>query len=162
MTALDYEEIRQLIARYSHAIDFQDLDTFVKLFAPDGSFISDSVRPGVMGTHTGPDELRAFATAVGANALGHSRHNTSSTLIEGDGKAARSTTYCLSTHDYGIPDKGTKGPLAGISRTGIYMDELVKLNGRWHFKTRKYRYDGDPKTAPRSGDPLDIGRSFDS
>jgi SnoaL-like domain len=160
MTALDYEEIRQLIARYSQALDFQDLDTFVETFAPDGAFHSNSIRPGVSGIHTGRDALRAFAVAVGEGSLGHSHHNPTNTLIEGDGETAKSTSYCITTHDYGVLPKGTKGPYAGVGRTGYYMDDLVKLDGRWYFQARKYRYDGDPQSMPRRGDPLLVGRVF--
>ncbi|WP_179377919.1 nuclear transport factor 2 family protein [Rhodococcus sp. ACS1] len=162
MTALDYEEIRQLIARYSHALDFQDLETFANLFTPDGSFNSNAVRPGVAGTHTGSDELRAFAAASGTHAAGHTRHTSNSVLIEGDGVTARASSYCLITHDYGVPDKGTKGPFSGISRTGLYIDELVKLDDRWHFKSRTFRYDGDEEALSRSGKALPAGRSFGS
>jgi hypothetical protein len=160
MSALDYEEIRQLLARYAHALDFQDLDAFVNAFTPDGWFNSNAVRPGVAGTHTGRDALRAFAASSGAFSAGHSRHTPNSILIEGNGQTARVSCYVLITRDYGVPDEGTQGPFCGMSRTGTYLDELVKLDGRWYFKSRTFRYDGGDDVLSRWGKELPVSRTF--
>ena len=34
----DYEEIRQLLARYNFAVDFGHIDKWVDTFTPDGTF----------------------------------------------------------------------------------------------------------------------------
>ena len=34
----DYEEIRQLLARYNFAVDLGDADSWVNTFTPDGTF----------------------------------------------------------------------------------------------------------------------------
>ena len=38
LTSHDYEEIRQLLARYNFAIDFGDIDSWVQTFTSDGVF----------------------------------------------------------------------------------------------------------------------------
>jgi hypothetical protein len=154
---MDYEEIRQVIARYCHAIDFQDLDLLVGCFAPGtGSFAAISEAESLTGKHTGEAELRAFGTAVGEFCEGHVRHSSISILIEGEGDRAWSRSYALITRDYGMPFGKGQTPFASIVVTGVYQDELVKIDGKWYFGARTFRYDGYPDFLKSYGNAIDI------
>src|SRR3990172_8727347 len=50
LTAQDYVDIQQLYARYNYAIDSGDIEAYVALYTPDGSFNS----------FTGHEGLRTF------------------------------------------------------------------------------------------------------
>lgn len=159
LSAMDYEEIRQLIARYSHCLDFQDFDGFVACFTPDGSFDSRSGRD-TTGLTQGSENLRKFAMSIGAITQGHSRHTVNTTLIEGDSLAARSSSYLTVTYDLGMPIGARafhkEPPVVGISTGGLYVDEVVRHEGRWKFFKRTFRYDGHPDILARVGKPIDL------
>ena len=42
LTAQDYVEIQMLYAQYNHSIDTGDIEGYVALFTPDGSFNNNS------------------------------------------------------------------------------------------------------------------------
>lgn len=150
MTALDFEEIKQLHARYCHSIDFDDADGVVACWAPDGAFDAPQR------VHDGARELREFATDVAAQQGGHVRHSMISSLIDGDGEVARSLSYAIVTHDYGAPVQQGTVTHATMLTSGIYADELSKLDGRWVYRRRTFRWDGTPPTFDRVGQPLEI------
>jgi hypothetical protein len=162
LDAMDYENIRQLLARYCFCLDFQDHDGFVACFSPDGSFeASMSAQAGI---HKGADELRKFAAGVGEITQGHSRHNVSNIVIQGDAEAATAASYLIVTHDYGMPIGAAafhKEPTQiGFSTSGIYFDQLVKLNGGWLFAKRTFRYDALPGVMKLLGKSFDPKRGF--
>jgi ketosteroid isomerase-like protein len=150
LTALDFEQIKQLHARYCHSIDFGDIEGVVACWAPDGAFDAPQR------VHDGAQELREFAADVSGQQGGHVRHSMISSLIDGDGDTARSLSYAIVTHDYGaLPGKGAVTH-ATMLTSGIYADQLEKLGGRWVYRRRTFRWDGTPPTLERVGQPLDI------
>lgn len=160
LTPMDYEEVRQLIARYSHCLDFQDIEGFLACFTPDGAFDSRSGRDGTTGLNQGTESLRKFALSIGAITQGHSRHTINTTLIEGNSLRVRSSSYLTVTYDLGMP-VGARAwrkepPMVGISTGGVYVDEIVKHEGKWKFLKRSFRYDAHPDILARVGKPVDL------
>jgi hypothetical protein len=148
MTALDYEGIRQLLAKYCLALDFGDAKTVHACFAPDGYFEilglpEQSARSG--GKYY---DIEAFASDVFAGTQGHMRHWASSTpLIEGDGETADGTLY-LTVFRPG------EAPSAGVVLTGLYRDKYVKIDGQWLFSARQFTADPQPEHMAPSNDVL--------
>ncbi|WP_415853286.1 nuclear transport factor 2 family protein [Sinomonas sp. G460-2] len=152
MTALDYEQIKQRHARYGHSIDFHDVEGVASCFAPEGTFVDDDGEKSWMGTA----QLREFADSVHSKQLGRARHTMLSSLISGDGERARSLTYALITRDYG-PGQG-KGQTthSAVLTTGVYEDELVKIDGNWVYARRCFQHDGWPKVLGRLRKPAPV------
>ena len=117
LSSEDRLEIMDLAARYNHAIDFGDAGAWAATFTADGTF----EMPGR--SLSGAAELEAFAKQAQAG----TRHWTNNLLIEGDGDHATLRCYlCLQKNGSGEP-----------LTTGLYTDELRKVDGRWRFAVRK-------------------------
>jgi hypothetical protein len=141
MEAIDYEEIRQLLGRYNLAIDLGDPDGWAACFTPDGVFECTGVPDGSPygGRHEGPDALRAYATTHFGLAKGHARHWNANMVIDGDGSTATMTCYMLAL---------SVGGAALAGSTGIYRDELRKVDGSWRFARRHIALD-PPRVSTR-------------
>jgi hypothetical protein len=151
LSLLDYEEIRQLLARYCHSLDFQDWDAFLDCFMPDGVFRNVS-KPVSAGEHRGHEGLLAFGKSVADRTAGHVRHSTTNVLIDGDGDRAIASSYCVVSRDFGPPNgSGQSVPQSDVITTGLYVDELVKVKGRWRIAVRTFTYDGMPPALQRVG-----------
>lgn len=121
--------IRNLIARYNHAIDFGTPEEYAECFTPDGEF---DARP-VIHCHN-RDDLADFARRVQVgDRLG--RHWTSNVFVDGAGDEAVSRVYLLNL---------TAGKQAVIGPTGCYHDKLVKRDGQWYFSYRKLHFEDPP------------------
>lgn len=149
LSALDYEEIRQLLARYNFAIDLGDVTGWVSCFTEDGIFRVTGVseKSPLGGTRQGPDALGAYARAHFAANKGRARHWTSNLVIEpatADGEDVAVTMRCyLNAYQVGT---GTEPKLRV---TGIYEDDLRRVAGRWLFAQRHVTVDG-PTHAGRT------------
>lgn len=157
MTAADYEAIRQLFARYSHTLDFGDAEGFVECFTPTGVLDSSSPEEGLGGLHQGHDELRKFVAVSLEYTAGRVRQSAVNQLIEGDGASARASSFVIVTRDYGPPLVPGHVTYSTLVTTGMYFDELSKVDGRWHLSRRVFRHDGLPDVLARVGAPLTIG-----
>jgi hypothetical protein len=147
MTALDYEDIRQLLARYCLALDFGDAAGVQACFAPGGYFevLGLPAESPNGGKH---HDLAGFAANMFAATQGHTRHWASSTpLIEGDGESATGTLY-LTVFRPG------EAPQAGIVVTGVYRDRYIKRDGHWLFAARQFT--ADPQPAHRDTTATDV------
>jgi uncharacterized protein (TIGR02246 family) len=149
MTALDYEEIRQLAARYVRAVDFGDADAFAACFTPGGSIVLVGQPPDFpkAGLIQGTADLRRLCSENFAGTQGHVRHWNSPPVIEGDGETATMSSY-LAVMRVG------EAPLAGVIVTAVYWDTLVKVGGRWLFAERQAGY--DPLPEHRDAEPTDF------
>jgi len=149
MTALDYEEIRQLAARYVRAADFGDSDAFAACFTPEGAFVLDSDSPSNLkgSPFLGPAALRRLCADNFAGTRGHVRHWNSPPVIEGDGETAAMSSY-LAVLRVG------EAPAAGVILTGVYWDSLVKVDGKWLFAERRFGW--DPLPEHRDAQPTDV------
>ena len=127
LTADDRWQIHELIARYNRAVDGGDPEGWVATFTPEGVFESLLV-----GTHTGHEELRAFAQSFVAGdyqAWAGGQHWIGNVIIEGDAVAARVFSY----HVMVMPvEREARGVLMAA-----HEDEVVNTPDGWRFSRRK-------------------------
>ncbi len=129
LSAEDRLDIMDLIARYAHTLDAGDLDGYVDNFAPDGVLFEQ---------HTGREQIRAYVASLmregRAGPLPNGdvayRHFVGSPVIDGAGERATVHSYLLWIN------MGADPP---VSSAGQYVDEVVKLDGRWYFQSRVLR-----------------------
>jgi len=136
MSALDYEEIRRLLAQYNFAIDLGDADGWAACFTPEGVFQCSGLPEGSPfgGRHEGSAALLAYAKTHYGKAKGHARHWNWNLEIDGDGDTATMRCYLLAL--------AVGHPPAVNGSTGIYVDRLRKVDGRWLFEERHITIDG--------------------
>ena len=127
LTASDRLEIQELVARYCWAIDTRDGQGVANTFTPDGFFDGGRRFEGReqligfgRGDHVPPNRPETAA-----------QHWVTNMVLEGDTTAATAHSYFVR---HSIID-GTPS----VARVGYYVDELVKVDGRWLFKSRTYR-----------------------
>ncbi|WP_415854166.1 nuclear transport factor 2 family protein [Sinomonas sp. G460-2] len=150
LTALDFEEIKQLAARYAQALDFGDPEGFAACFAPEGVLT-------VEGTTYEGTQLKSYAAETSASWAGHFRHTVAvSPLIDGDGDAARMLSYGCFTRDYGSPVGVNQITRSGLILSGVYEDILVQIDGTWRIASRTFHRDGTPEVLRRVARPLEI------
>jgi uncharacterized protein (TIGR02246 family) len=117
----DRDEIRNLLARYNHAIDSQQVDAWAGMFTDDGVFdVGGRVAKGT-------DELRAFAEGV----KGPMRHVIANEVIDVEGDEARVQAYVFVY----------AGSPPAVRTLGTYDDELRRVDGAWRFSRRTFRPD---------------------
>lgn len=127
LTAADYLEIQQLVARYSYAVDMHggDGSAFAALFTPDGS----------LGTQArGTAQLAEFAARTNADRSGpaFTRHFVTNVVINPapEGATGRSYLVTLDAAEGGRPTTMLGG--------GHYDDVYVKIPQGWRIKSRSY------------------------
>ncbi len=127
LTATDRLEIQELVARYCWAIDTHDGEALADTFVPDGAF--DGGR-----RFEGRDQLVSFGRGdhLPANRTETAaQHWVTNMVLTGTATAVVARSYFVRHSIIG------GSPL--VARVGYYVDELVKDDGRWLFKTRTYR-----------------------
>jgi uncharacterized protein (TIGR02246 family) len=117
----DRMAILDLVARYSHAWDYHDVEAWLSTFTADG-VLTDGRQ-----TFRGTEELRAFAEHHARSDL-PDRQWTSNHVIAGDGETATHSCYLLIV-------KVTESPT--VIGAGIYHDQLCKVDGEWKFVRRE-------------------------
>ena len=127
LTAADYLEIQQLVARYSYAVDMHggDGSAYAALFTPDGS----------LGTQArGATQLAAFAAQTNKDRSGpaFTRHFVTNVVIKPapGGATGRSYLVTLDAAEGGKPTTMLGG--------GHYDDVYVKTRQGWRIKSRNY------------------------
>jgi hypothetical protein len=125
LIADDYIEIQMLGARYNHALDFHDHESWADTFVSDGSFISPQ------GRWDGREALLEFSRGSAAGPLA-ARHWTNNWVIDGDGDDATSSCYL------NLIDAANNG---ATIVTGMYRDRLRKVDGTWKFVERNVSID---------------------
>ena len=132
LTATDYVEIEQLVARYAFALDTAGDrgQTFARLFTPDGVFRVAGSRPYEI---KGRDQLAAFASGDPAHRGPHHVHDFASNHIvrpAPDGAMGRAYVEWLTIGENGA---------AGVVETGGHYDDVyVKTRDGWRFKMRTF------------------------
>jgi hypothetical protein len=136
MSAMDYEDIRQLLARYNFAIDLGDAEGWAATFTPDGAFECSGLPEGnpFGGRYEGSDALLGYAKMHYGHAKGRARHWNWNLEIDGDGDTATMRCYMMAL--------SVGHPPAVQGSTGIYRDRLRKVDGRWLFEERHVTVEG--------------------
>jgi 3-phenylpropionate/cinnamic acid dioxygenase small subunit len=122
----DADEIRNLIASYSHAADDQRFDDYGACFAVDGEFVVNDL---TMPQSKLASLARSYAeqTAKMPQPTG-TRHLVINSKIEVSGDKASAVSDFLGL---GLSPEGWS-----ISGVGRYTDEFVRRGGRWLIKKR--------------------------
>ena len=132
LTAADYLELQQLVARYSYAVDMHggDGSAFAALFAPDGNISTPDRGTLAKGTA----QLAEFATQTNKDRSGpaFARHFVTNVVIKPapGGATGRSYLVTLDISESGQPAKMISG--------GHYDDVYVKTPQGWRIKSRDY------------------------
>ena len=132
--AEDRAEIEDLMSRYLFAIDYNDWDSYVETFAPDG------VLEFASGSSKGRPAIREMVTkfATGISRFYHTedgkpaklRHVILQSVIRVEGNRAWGRTLWLEMANHGPGDTMKMGTY------GIYEDEIHKIDGHWLFAKR--------------------------
>ncbi len=127
LTAADYVEIQQLVARYAYAVDTHADNgyAYADLFTPDGVF---------GGTTTGREALADLARTTQKDRGGpsYTRHYLTNVIIYPTPEGARGSQYLVAT------DVSEGGRPSSVVHGGRYDDQYVKTEQGWRFKSRLY------------------------
>lgn len=124
----DQLEIHALVARYNHAVDSGDGGGFAATFTEAGVLDAGALQL------EGREALARFAEGL-PQSQRSPRHITSNLLIDGSGERATVQSYVQMFALAGDP------PVQQVAASGRYRDQLVKLDGRWHFERRVFTRD---------------------
>ena len=156
--AMDYVEIRQLVARHAWALDSGTDNgyAFADLFTPDG----ESVRPDAAGR----ERLAALARG-GRRGPAYRHHYAMNHVIDASANGVTGKQYVIGIDfDDSLQPQTGRGadgrPLSQWERVGVkggeltttgghYEDEYVKTPGGWRFKRREFiPSTSGPETSP--------------
>ena len=125
LTAGDYVEIQQLVARYSYAVDTHADNgyAYADLFAPDGVF----------GTTKGREALAELARTTQKDRGGpsYTRHYLTNVIVFPTPEGARGSQYLMAI------DVSEGGKPSSVVHGGRYDDLYVKTPAGWRFKSRQ-------------------------
>jgi hypothetical protein len=127
---VDRQAILDVLHRYCHLVDLQDLDRMVEeVFAPDGS---DDHGEGPV---TGREAIRDWFAVNTANIAGNA-HNISNVMIEIDGD--RATMQSTVTSWTWTRESTGAGPLRPADYVLVlnYVDELSRYPEGWRINKR--------------------------
>ena len=150
--AEDRAQIEDLMARYLFAIDYNDWDSYVETFAPDG------VLEFASGTTKGRPAIRAMVAkfAEGIGKFYHTedgkpaklRHVILQSVIRVEGNRAWARSLWLEMANHGPGDTMKMGTY------GIYEDELTKVDGQWLFAKRNVLNEFIKSRSSGPGNPV--------
>ena len=138
LSPLDYEEIRQLLTRYNFAVDLGDAEGWADCFTPAGVFHCTPEGGPLTGRHEGREALVAYAKQHYAINQGRARHWNWNLEIAGDGETATMRCYMVTFAATSADARAVLGV------TGVYRDQLRKVDGRWLFAERHIHVDPQP------------------
>ena len=124
LSAQDFEEIKELYARYNQGSDFRDTELFLSAFAEDAVMTREG------GDIVGMDELRADRARRYEGKTGDvgRRHINGSYLITPTSDGAEARAYYL------LMDVTVRPP--NVISSGYYEDKFVRTNSGWKIKHR--------------------------
>ncbi len=137
--AQDRDAIEALQWRYDRALDTFNADKYVALYTEDGSFGQVKGREALrkmMGGFTGPRPAAAGQAAAPAGPP-KLQHATSNDWIEFHGPDSATIHYYWQT--YALSSSGKLDDPPKLLAAGNGVDEVVKQNGQWLFKSRRLR-----------------------
>ena len=131
LSGTDYEEIRELYARYNQGSDFRDAELFLSAFAEDAIMTREGRDiVGMAGLRA--DRERRYQGETGD--VGR-RHVNGSFIIQPTKEGASSQAYYIQL------DVTTRPPT--MIGSGYYEDTFVRTPLGWRIKHRKLFIDGD-------------------
>ena len=123
------DAIREVMARYCHALDAGRFDEVAGLFAEDGEWTTD------YGEAQGREAIEALLTRnVPRKGEGPQRKHFITNIVirlEGDAADARSDYLIIRESDDGLI------PVMG----GTYLDRFEKRDGEWRFRRKELIHD---------------------
>ena len=132
---LDRQELADLVAGYSRAVDRREFDALVNLYHPDA--IHDH-GPMFQGKR---DDFISWLKQSPTNLI--TQHVVGNALYVINGDQAEGEIYTINCHVIG----GERDYFAG----GRYLDRYIRENGRWFFSLRKrvvdWTYEGPSSPA---------------
>ena len=131
LSGTDYEEIRELYARYNQGSDFRDAELFLSAFAEDAIMTREG-RDIVGMAALRADRARRYQGETGD--VGR-RHVNGSFIIQPTKEGASSRAY------YILLDVKARPPT--MIGSGYYEDTFVRTPLGWRIKHRKLFIDGD-------------------
>ena len=131
LSGTDYEEIRELYARYNQGSDFRDAELFLSAFAEDAIMTREG-RDIVGMAALRADRARRYQGETGD--VGR-RHVNGSFIIQPTKEGASSRAY------YILLNVTTRPPT--MIGSGYYEDTFVRTPLGWRIKHRKLFIDGD-------------------
>ena len=130
----DKISIQELVARYNYSLDHFETETFVSFFCKDGALEVGQTRI------TGREPLRNLVEQrrlAGGPLL---RHWSSNFIFRDEGEYCRVQSYVMA---FNISDS-----LGAPYVMGEFEDDLVKEDGIWKFKVRRFKLvAGQPKSG---------------
>jgi ketosteroid isomerase-like protein len=127
LTIEDRLELQDLYSRYSRAADDMDGPAWADCWAEDGEFTT-SVGPTKGTTYRGRKELEFFASTRPDNYT-HARIWTNNHVFEVKDGYVEGRCYGMT-----IDMSGDRPVIAAHFR---YLDEIMKVDGRWKFRRRR-------------------------
>lgn len=131
----DRAEIENLSNKYMVAVDAGDIETVMSTWAEDG------VLEWVFGVERGKEAIRKAMSGFGgarrveipegATSRPRTRHQIINHVIDVEGDTARTTAYWFALTN-NTPQNDVQ-----LLYMGHYEDVLVRVNGKWLFKSRK-------------------------
>ena len=131
LTVEDRFAIQELLARYCRFLDAGFVDAFVACFAPDCAIMEERVED-VDCWHGHDGARRLFARYRGATGVAGRRHHVGRVLMDGNGENVAVKSFSLVTERHGEPSNR-------LRFAGFYIDEVVRRETRWVFKSRIIR-----------------------
>jgi len=117
------DEIRQLISKYSLALDMRDMDAMANLF-PEDVKVGDG--------RSGRRELRNWLDDTMRNQFDGTSHHVGSTIVEFvDPNNAIGIVYSKNEHECGSE---------WVIMQMMYYDRYERIDGRWYFRRRQPLY----------------------
>jgi hypothetical protein len=126
----DKDAIREVLAEYCFCLDGGRFAEMAALFAPDGTWHT------AFGKATGRADIEALANRV-ANRAGprpRGAHLVTNIVIKLAGDKPAGDRASVASN-WALAQNSPGGPI--VSSGGAYVDEMVKLDGRWLFHYRK-------------------------
>jgi hypothetical protein len=132
LTATDYIEIQQLVARYAYALDTaaDHGDVYAQLFAPDGVFEARVGHPYEIKGHA---QLAAFAAGdLTHRGPAYVRDYATNCIIHPSSEGATGRVYVVWI------EVGENGNPGAVESGGHYDDFYVKTRDGWRIKKRTF------------------------
>jgi len=118
------DAIREVLAQYCFALDDGRFDDMAACFTEDGTWQT------FYGKATGRRAIAEFAAGLRAHRTENPRaiHHVTNVVITLDGEIAKVRSNWTTVQN------APEGPKIGSG--GAYDDDMVKVDGRWHFRHR--------------------------